>query len=71
MKFDFIAPCYFGLESAAAFDFKRIGAENVKITDGRIAFSGDETVLANANLWSRSAERVMILLHTFPASTFD
>lgn len=71
MTFDFVAPCYFGVESAAAFDFKRIGAENVKVTDGRIAFTGDETVLANANLWSRCAERVMILLKTFPASTFD
>lgn len=71
MEFNFVAPCYFGLESAASFDFKRIGAKDIKVTDGRIAFSGDETILANANLWSRSAERVMILLHTFPARTFD
>ena len=40
MKFDFVAPCYFGTESAAAFDFKRIGAENVAVTDGRVSFSG-------------------------------
>ena len=71
MRFDFTAPCYFGLESAAAFDFKRIGAENVSITDGRITFSGDERVLADANLWSRCAERVMIALGSFPATTFD
>lgn len=71
MKFDFVAPCYFGLESAAAFDFKRIGAENVTVTDGRIAFSGDEKVLADANLWSRCAERVLIRLGSFTAKTFD
>lgn len=71
MDFNFVAPCYFGLESAAAFDFKRVGAENIKITDGRIAFTGDENVLAKANLWSRCSERIMILLDTFPAKTFD
>ncbi len=71
MQFNFTAPCYFGLEKAAAFDFKRIGAQNISITDGRIAFSGDETILADANIWSRCAERVLILLATFPATTFD
>ncbi len=71
MKFQFVAPCYFGLESAAAFDFKRIGAEEIQVSDGRVAFCGDEQVLANANLWSRCSERVMILLKTFPAATFD
>lgn len=71
MQFNFTAPCYFGLESAAAFDFKRLGATDIKITDGRINFSGDEHLLAAANLWSRCAERVLILLATFPAHTFD
>lgn len=71
MNYNFVAPCYFGLESAAAFDFKRIGAQDIHITDGRISFSGDETVLADANLWSRCTERIMILLKTFPANTFD
>ena len=71
MNFTFTAPCYFGLESAAAFDFKRIGATDIKITDGRITFSGDETILAAANLWSRCAERVMINLASFQATTFD
>lgn len=71
MNFNFVAPCYFGLEAAAAFDFKRIGAQNVSITDGRISFSGDEQILVKANLWSRCAERVMILLGSFSATTFD
>lgn len=71
MDFNFVAPCYFGLESAAVFDFKKIGAKNISVTDGRITFSGDEETLAKANLWSRSTERIMILLSTFPAKTFD
>lgn len=71
MKYDLIAPCYFGTESAAAFDFKRIGAEDVNVTDGRIAFRGDASIIAAANLYSRCAERILILLKTYRATTFD
>ena len=71
MKYNFIAPCYFGTESSAAFDIKRIGASDVKISDGRINFSGDENVLAAANINVRCAERVLMLLKTYTAKTFD
>ncbi len=71
MTYHMIAPCYFGTESAAAFDFKRAGAQNVAVTDGRVAFDGNEDVLAAANLWSRCAERVLILLATAAVTTFD
>ena len=50
MKFDLIAPCYFGTESTAAFEVRRLGAEDVKVTDGRIAFSGPADIIAAANL---------------------
>lgn len=66
-----IAPCYFGTESSAAYDFRRIGAADVTVTDGRVAFKGDADILAAANLWSRCAERVLILLKTYPVKTFD
>ena len=57
MKYRMVAPCYFGCEAATAFDVRSIGAEDVQVTDGRVAFTGDETVLARANLRIRSAER--------------
>ena len=71
MKFDFITPCYFGTESTAAFEVRRLGAENVQVTDGRIAFSGDVDMIAAANLNLRCAERVLILLKSYEARTFD
>ena len=71
MEYRMIAPCYFGAESAAAFDFKRIGAEDIAVTDGRVAFRGGPDIIAAANLWSRCAERVLILLKTYKAVTFD
>lgn len=71
MLYDLTAPCYFGTEAAASFDFKRIGAQDVTVTDGRISFRGDESVIAAANLNSRCTERILILLKKFPARSFD
>lgn len=71
MIYRMVAPCYFGCEAATAFDVRAIGAQDVQVTDGRVTFSGDETVLARANLRIRSAERVLILLKSYHASTFD
>ena len=42
MKYEFVAPCYFGTEKSAAFDFKRLGAENITVTDGRVAFTEEQ-----------------------------
>ena len=71
MEYRMIAPCYFGAESAAAFDIRRIGAKDVTVTDGRVAFTGGTDVLAAANLHSRCAERILLLLKTGRAMTFD
>lgn len=71
LEYRMIAPCYFGAESAAAFDIRRIGAKDVTVTDGRVAFTGGTDVLAAANLHSRCAERILLLLKTGRAMTFD
>ena len=63
-KFHLIAPCYFGTESTTAFEARRLGAENVQVTDGRVAFEGGVDMIAAANLNLRCAERVVILLKT-------
>lgn len=71
MKFNLIAPCYFGTESTASFEVRRLGAENVQVTDGRIAFSGGADLIAAANLNLRCVERVLVLLKRYQAVTFD
>jgi putative N6-adenine-specific DNA methylase len=71
MKYDLIAPCYFGCEATASFELKRIGAENIHVTDGRLAFSGGADMIAAANLNLRTVERVLLLLKTYTATTFD
>ena len=71
MKYHLIAPCYFGTESTATFEVRRIGAEDVQVTDGRIAFTGGPEIIAAANLNLRCAERVLLLLKSYTATTFD
>ena len=71
MIYSLVAPCYFGTESSASFDFKKIGASDITITDGRISFKGDENIIAAANINTRCTERVLILLKSFKATTFD
>ncbi len=71
MLYELTAPCAFGTEAACAFDFKRIGAENVRAEDGRVLFSADGYGVAAANIHSRVAERILLRLASFSATTFD
>ena len=70
-KFELIAPCFFGCESTANFELRRIGAEDIRVSDGRLTFKGGADMIAAANLNLRTVERVMLLLNTYTATTFD
>ena len=50
-----VAPCFFGTESTLNFEVKRLGAQNIQVTDGRVAFQGGADVIAAANLNLRTA----------------
>lgn len=71
VQYELVAPCFFGCESTASFELKRIGAEDVRVSDGRLAFRGGADIIAAANLNLRAAERVLLLLKTYAASSFD
>ncbi|MGN0665312.1 MAG: class I SAM-dependent RNA methyltransferase, partial [Huintestinicola sp.] len=64
-------PCHFGLEKTLNFEIKKIGGENIKVSDGRVSFTGDMSLIARANLCLATAERVQIKLAEFHADTFD
>lgn len=69
-KLTLVATCLFGLESVLRYEIGQIGGENIEVTDGRITYQGDEGVLIRSNLWLRTAERVLIALGSFKATTF-
>ena len=70
-QLEFAAPTLFGLEGIAGDELRRLNMENVRVENGRVLFSGDENALAKANLWLRTAERVLLVLADFPATTFE
>ncbi len=71
MKLRMVATCLFGLEKLLGEEIDKIGGKRVDTMDGRITFDGDENTLVAANLCLRCAERVFILLGSFPVYSFD
>ncbi len=69
-KINLVAPCLFGVESVAADEFRRMGFEDIVTENGRVLLSGDSNMLARANICSRFAERILINVGIFTATTF-
>lgn len=67
----FSAPCIFGLEGLCANEFKFLGLKNVEAHNGKVTFEGDFSDMAKANINSRYAERIQILLAEFEAVSFE
>lgn len=67
----YVCPCLLGIEGLVADELRYMGAENVEPQNGRVIFTGDYNILARANLWSRYAERVQVLMGTFSAKSFE
>ncbi len=66
-----IAPCHFGLEAVLKKEIIELGYEILQVEDGRILFAGDEEAICRANLFLRTAERILIKIGSFPAVTFE
>lgn len=71
MKINLVVPCLLGLEALIANELREFGAENVVAENGRVLFSGDEYILARANINSRYSERVQVLIGSFNAFSFE
>ncbi len=68
---EFSAPCLLGLEGLLANELRFCGLENVRAENGRVLFSGGYSAMVRANLCSRLAQRVYILLAEYEATDFD
>ncbi len=69
-KYTLIATAAMGLESIVAKEVKDLGYE-CQVENGKVIFQGDETAIARANMWLRTADRVKILVGEFNAYSFD
>lgn len=70
-KLELIAPCHFGLEAVLKREIQDLGYEIAQVDDGRVTFYGDSAAICRANIFLRSAERILLKVGCFQAETFD
>lgn len=70
-KIELIAPCHFGLEAVLKREIVDLGYEISAVEDGRVTFYGDEDAICRANIFLRTAERILVKVGSFRAVTFE
>ena len=70
-RFELIAPCHFGMESVLKREITDLGYDITEVSDGRVTFFGDEEALCRANIFLRTAERILIKIGSFHAETYE
>lgn len=69
--YELVAPCHFGLEAVLKREIYDLGYEISRVEDGRVSFIGDAEAICRANIFLRTAERVLIEVGRFSAVTFE
>ena len=67
----YVAPCHFGLEAVCKREIQNLGYEVSRVEDGRVFFEGDAQAGALANLCLRTAERVLLIVGEFTATSYE
>ena len=70
-QFELIAPCHFGLEAVLKREILDLGYEISKVEDGKVTFLADAEGIAQANMFLRTTERILLKTGEFKAVTFD
>ncbi len=70
-QYEYMAPCHFGIEAVLKREILDLGYEIIQVEDGKITFKGEQSAIARANIFLRTAERIMIRAGKFQAKTFD
>lgn len=68
---ELICPCHFGLEAVLKREIIDLGYDVSEVEDGRVSFYGDMEAVCRANIFLRTAERVLIKVGSFEAYTYD
>ncbi|CAG7650568.1 class I SAM-dependent RNA methyltransferase [Paenibacillus allorhizosphaerae] len=68
---ELIATAPMGLEAVVAREVRDLGYGQVTVENGRVTFIGDALAICRANLWLRTADRILVKMGQFEARTFD
>lgn len=69
-EFNLIATAAAGLEAIVGREVRELGYD-CQVENGRVRFQGDARAIIETNLWLRAADRIKIIVGTFPAKTFE
>lgn len=67
----FAIPCLFGLEGLVGDEIRRLGLRDVQVENGRVLCRGELNDIPRLNINLRCGERVLILMASFPARSFE
>lgn len=70
-RWELIAPCHFGLEAVLKKEILDLGYEISKVEDGKVTFWGDAQAIADANIFLRTTERILLKVGEVKAETFE
>lgn len=70
-RYELIAPCHFGLEAVLKREIIDLGYDVSLVEDGRVTFIGDAEAVCRANIFLRTAERILIKVGSFHAETYE
>ena len=69
--YELIAPCHMGLEAVLKREIIDLGYDITEVADGRVSFQGDADAVCRANICLRTAERILIKIGSFTATTYE
>lgn len=69
-KFKLIATAAAGLEAVVGREIRNLGIE-CQVENGRVRFDGTVETIIETNIWLRAADRIKIVVGSFPAKTFE
>ncbi len=70
-RMELVAPCHFGLEAVLKKEIWDLGYDISQVEDGRVTFCGDLEAISRANVFLRTAERILLKVGKLKAVTFD
>lgn len=66
-----IATATFGLEAIVKREVESLGFKDIEVENGKVIFSAKLEDIPKANLWLRTADRVLLLVGEFKALSFE
>ncbi len=68
---ELIATSTFGLESVVKRELMDLGYKDLTVENGKVTFKAEEKDIPVVNLWLRSADRVLLKMGEFKATSFE